>query len=96
MHYVLEEQHMGDCRSFRQFWDTLPVEMREKMNPGDAEYIWMARAHDIRQARLDGRKAALQELQHEFNSHDYFSEAGMVRAFYMTDVSYTGEYDEKH
>ena len=87
---------MGEFRSFHEFWISLPEDMKEKMNVADAEFIWMARSNDIRQARLDGRKAALKELIHEFESHDYFSQAGMARAFYRSDVSYTGDYDEQH
>lgn len=87
---------MGEFRSFHEFWISLPEDMREKMNVADAEFIWMARSNDIRQARLDGRKAALKELIHEFESHDYFSQAGMARAFYRSDVSYTGDYDAKN
>ena len=96
MKYALETTDMGEFRSFQEFWMSLPLDMREKMNIHDCELVWMSRANDIRQARLEGRKAALKELIHEFESHDYFSQAGMARAFYRSDISYTGDYDEQH
>ena len=88
MKYALELMNMGACRTFNEFWNALPLSMREKMNIHDAEFVFMARDNDIKQARLDGRKAALKELIHELDSTDRFEERDLVNAFYKTDISY--------
>lgn len=88
MKYALEQMTMGPSRTFNEFWNSLPLSMREKMNIHDAEYVFMARDHDVKQARLTGRKAALKELIHELDSTDRFHERNLVQAFYKTDVCF--------
>jgi hypothetical protein len=81
-------------RTFQTFWESLPLSTRERMNMHDAEFVWIAQSANMPQYKLQGRREALRDLIHEFDSHDYFKERDLTINFYKTDKSYVGDYDE--
>ena len=78
-------------RTFSQFWEGMSDHRKISMNKADVEFGWLASAANLNDAKIQGRRNALRELFHEFQCHDYFSEAKMVNSFYKTDISFSGK-----
>lgn len=85
---------MGQIRNFEAWWTSLPLSRREKMDLHDAEFVWMCQATNVKASYIQGRRAALKELERALLARDYDEEAELVQNFYINDCSYNGEYDD--
>lgn len=42
---------MGVCKDFQEWWESLPLALKERMNIHDAEFVWMSRDAEIRRLK---------------------------------------------
>lgn len=54
---------MSAFKSFQEWWRTLPLSLRERMNLHDAEFVWLARDSEFK--RLERRIELLEEQINE-------------------------------
>lgn len=59
---------MSVLQEFKDWWDSLPMDSRMRMNASDCEFVWLTREREIRRLKLEIKELRF-ELREKSNDN---------------------------